>query len=107
MENNKKLLCGEHGETNPCMVCCHLTDKNNVGYIAATVPDDDPEWAHLREAWCEKCDRWWNMHFVLVWLYNLLTPSPRMVCEYCLEEICEANAKPGRELGWWEKESVE
>lgn len=105
--SNNNLLCGEHGETYPCMICIHLRrggkDGKRVGFNAAQEPNDDPEWANLREAWCDRCDAWWQRPAPLHQLYNWLTPKPRMVCEHCLKNIQKDNELPGYEPGWWER----
>ena len=102
-EPPSEIHCDEHGASNPCMVCVHLISGARKGFHAAQDPNPDPEWAHLREAWCDRCDRWWGFPQPLVSLYNWLVPSPIMVCERCLARFEAAHGSAGRELGWWER----
>ena len=85
------------------MICAHLQDGTRVGFHPARDPHPDPAWAHMREAWCDACDRWWGLPKPLPAIYNLVAGRPRMVCGACFEDIQEANERPGRDLGWWER----
>jgi len=98
------LHCATHGETYACLICTHLLEGGpRRGFNAAQEPNDDPEWVNLREAWCDRCDAWWQRPAPLHQLYNWLTPKPRMVCEHCLKKIQKDNELPGHEPGWWER----
>ena len=106
MDDQGTIHCHTHGDRPPCMICCHLfRGAKGRGFNAAQEPDPDadPEYAHWREAWCDRCDRWWGRNAVVTFFYNLVTPRPRLVCEGCMDAIRVDNEHPGREPGWWER----
>lgn len=98
------LLCDAHGETDPCMVCCHLVDGPTLrGFNTAQDPNPDPEWAHLREAWCNRCDWWGSTPRLLRQLYNWWVGPPHMVCTHCFARLTTAHRTPKNSPGWWER----
>jgi hypothetical protein len=98
----RKLICGEHGEADACIVCAHLQSTGPArGFNGAQHPNAAPEWSHLREARCDACDWWLNLPAPIPSLYTRFVASPHLVCARCFEEIAASNWRPGNKRGWW------
>lgn len=98
----RKIICGEHGASDACLVCMHLQSKGSArGFRAAQHPNPEPEWSHLREARCHACDWWLSLPSPLPRLYSRFVGAPHLVCVRCFEQIEASNRKLGDQSGWW------
>ncbi len=88
-QENKKVHCSQHGETNPAYACCHLVSslRDGVERGLVFVRDDDNQY----NGWCGECDEFfmangeeWNDRtegFAKI----------SLICEGCFERLIKMN----------------
>lgn len=84
------MLCRDHGEADPCLICSHLRKGRGLGFndVAAPRPDG------VREVICNRCAFWLGMPGPVAQPFGFLFGDRMRVCEHCLELIRFSNERP-------------
>jgi hypothetical protein len=91
MMSPKKMLCRDHGEADPCLICTHLRRGRALGFVDASARSDG-----VREVTCQRCASMLALPQPIAKSWAFLFGDRMRVCEHCLELIRIANERPPR-----------
>lgn len=85
------------------MFCVHSFNYRFKSRLnPATEKELNSEFSESKEAFCDRCNKWFNRIWPLSQIYFLFIAKPKVICELCFIECQTNNDVHAREQAWWE-----